>query len=323
MKVKKLYLNIDIVRFLATILVIANHTSPFLKLNKNFDFFITRVLARITVPLFFMISGYFCLTKDKNHIKSYTNKILKIYFFCIILYIPVNIYTKKYLPFNLIYIIRDIFINGTFYHLWYFPALILGLWVTYYLIKKLGDKKAFIITLILYIIGLLGDSYYGITASSEILKNIYNIIFKISDYTRNGLFFAPIFLFLGYFSKPNKNNLLYSLIFFIFMILEAFILNNLNCQRHDSMYIFLIPTMYFLFSYLIYNKKTNKQIRNIATKIYIFHPLFIILIRFIGNLFNIKFIIINNNLILFIIVTILTTIFSILLEIKKNNSICI
>lgn len=159
-------INIDVARFVVSFLVIAIHISPFININQDINFFFTRVLGRIAVPLFFMITGYFvidgCL-KDKSKLKKYTIKILKIYLFCIILYLPINIYMGKFNNISIFSIVKDILINGTLYHLWYFPALILGIWITYYFIKKLGNRKTFIIVIVLYIIGLLGDSYYGLT----------------------------------------------------------------------------------------------------------------------------------------------------------------
>ena len=114
-----------------------------------------------------------------------------------------------------------------------------------------------------------------------VLSYIYDFIFKISDYTRNGLFYAPIFLYLGYFIKikrvNNKKSFLYSVLFFIGMTIEATILHKFNLQKHDSMYILLIPTMYVLFDYLINISNTqNLKLRNVSTIIYIFHPLFIV-----------------------------------------------
>ena len=136
-------INIDVARFVVSFLVIAIHISPFININQEFNFFFTRILGRIAVPLFFMITGYFvidgCL-KDKNKLKKYTIKILKIYLFCIILYLPINIYMGKFNNISIFSIIKDILINGTLYHLWYFPALILGIWITYYFIKKCSAK---------------------------------------------------------------------------------------------------------------------------------------------------------------------------------------
>jgi hypothetical protein len=127
-----------------------------------------------------MITGYYILDralKDKQVLVDYTKKILKIYLLCILLYLPINIYMGSFKNIDIITILKDVFINGTLYHLWYFPALIVGVWITYYLVKKLGRKKALIATILLYIIGVFGDSYYGITIMNQITKNIYKFIY--------------------------------------------------------------------------------------------------------------------------------------------------
>ena len=329
-------INIDIWRFIVSFLIVAIHISPFAKISPEFDFFFTRILGRIAVPLFLMITGYYILDralKDKQVLVDYTKKILKIYLLCILLYLPTNIYMGSFKNIDIITILKDFFINGTLYHLWYFPALILGIWITYYFIKKLGNRKTFITVIVLYIIGLLGDSYYGLTRNVCVLSYIYDFIFKISDYTRNGLFYAPIFLYLGYFIKikrvNNKKSFLYSVLFFIGMTIEATILHKFNLQKHDSMYILLIPTMYVLFDYLINISNTqNLKLRNVSTIIYIFHPLFIVGIRFISGICKVEKYIVDNNFIFYLVVAVVTTIFAFLIEkikevikMNKENSL--
>ena len=62
-------INIDIWRFIVSFLIVAIHISPFAKISPKFDFFFTRILGRIAVPLFLMITGYYILDralKDKE-----------------------------------------------------------------------------------------------------------------------------------------------------------------------------------------------------------------------------------------------------------------
>lgn len=316
-------LNMDSIRLIASFLIVAIHISPFDQINPNFDFFFTRIFCRIAVPIFLMITGYYLIDKslkDINILKNYTKKILKIYLLSILIYIPINIYMNQ--QFNWLTIIKDILFNGTMYHLWYFPALILGIWLTYFLIKK-GKNKTLIIVFILYILGLLGDSYYGLAEMNEWLRNIYNVFFNIFDYTRNGIFYVPIFLYLGYWikekNKDYKNGIIYIILFFLSLTLEGLILHHYKFQRHDSMYLFLIPLMYFLFNYLITNfKGNNKLLRNISTEIYILHPLVIVGIRFISGLINLDKYIVNNHLILYIIVCFTTFLLAIIIEKLKK-----
>ena len=69
---------------------------------------------------------------------------------------------------------------------------------------------------------------------------------------------------------------------FSFAILsgEAFVLRFFEFQRHDSMYLMLIPTMYFLYQCLSApHMECSKGLRTAAMWIYILHPGFIVVVR--------------------------------------------
>ena len=334
--------NIDLYRLIAAFMIVAIHTYPFDGINENLDYFVTRVMFRIAVPFFLMITGYYLLPKaikKKETLISYTKKILKIYFISILIYIPINIYMGDFKSINILKLIKDILVDGTMYHLWYFPALILGIWLTYYLIKNVTKKLLGIFISILYIIGLFGDSYYGLISNIQILKNIYKVIFSISSYTRNGLFYVPIFLYIGYIfndekhkkNNPHpktkiskKNNMLLITISLILMGLEGMLLYKFNIPKHTSMYIFLIPSSYLIFSFILeQDNKPDKKLRNIATWIYILHPFFIVLIRFAIKITHLENTFLNSNILNYILVSISTLVFisiiyKIIVLLRKN-----
>ena len=54
-------LNIDIVRFIVSIFVITIHTFPLAQWSETIDYAFTRVLFRLCVPFFLMITGYFLI----------------------------------------------------------------------------------------------------------------------------------------------------------------------------------------------------------------------------------------------------------------------
>lgn len=93
--------------------------------------------------------------------------------------------------------------NGTFYHLWYFPALVLGACLVYGLLRILGPRWAWLPALLLYAAGLLGDSYFGLTAALPPLRAGYEALFLLFDYTRNGLFFPPCLSAAGGLAGPE------------------------------------------------------------------------------------------------------------------------
>ena len=58
MNKNKYYSGIDWMRLIAAVLVITIHTSPLASYNTTGDFILTRVIARVAVPFFFMTTGY-------------------------------------------------------------------------------------------------------------------------------------------------------------------------------------------------------------------------------------------------------------------------
>ena len=68
-----------------------------------------------------------------------------------------------------------------------YEHLKLGVAVTGWLLYTFGMKATWKCVLVLYLAGLLGDSYYGISHNLPIVCSVYEMIFHVCDYTRNGL----------------------------------------------------------------------------------------------------------------------------------------
>lgn len=285
------YGGLDIFKIISAFLVVSIHTSPFSSVSQTFDFIFTRVIARIAVPFFLMVTGYFVLsdyTAENTHnkkVRTFFKRNCLLYIFTTILYFPIGLYAGQYKNMDIATFLKRIFFDGTFYHLWYFPAVLLGIMFIAALRRVIRGKGIVAIALGLYIIGLLGDSYYGIVSDIPVLSLFYDIIFKISSYTRNGIFYAPLFLLMGVCMKNSRpsTKLTSGAIFFLSMILmifEGLLLHYFDMQRHDSMYITLPLCMYFLFDFLLsLDFHSNKYMRNISTYIYLLHPAGIIAVR--------------------------------------------
>lgn len=57
------------------------------------------------------------------------------------------------------------------------------------------------------------------------------------------------------------------------MTAEAFLLRHFALQRHDSMYVFLVPAAYFLYRLLLsLGLRPWKAARPLSTGIYVLHP---------------------------------------------------
>ena len=115
---------LDGFRLVAAFLVVCIHTSPFASWTELGDFWLTRVLARVAVPFFFMTSGYFLACSGWRGFGRTVKKLLLLYGCAILLYLPLNWYNGGFTPLQWL---QKLLVDGTFYHLWYFPAVLLGL----------------------------------------------------------------------------------------------------------------------------------------------------------------------------------------------------
>lgn len=58
--------GLDKFRLAGALLVVAIHTSPLTCISAEADFFLTRILARVAVPFFLMVTGQFVLPASWN-----------------------------------------------------------------------------------------------------------------------------------------------------------------------------------------------------------------------------------------------------------------
>ena len=388
--------GLDRYRLIAAFLVIAIHTSPLLSVNENADFFLTRIFARMAVPLFLIITGRYVAAKfwerdldGEDHsvtvLLRFLKKIAILYGVSIGLYLPIGVYAGHYKEITVTGIFRMLIFDGTFYHLWYFPACMLGMvivWICSRIAKKhqreikndadrndvignsenrnfvsrssvqegtwasisdVGFRNAFVIVIILYLLGLLGDSYYRLTTQIPALKTMYDGMFHVFSYTRNGIFLVPIFLMIGvWFARAEQENAVQCdiywessepkrwnrkragvglLISLAFMTVEGFALHTADWQRHDSMYVMLPIVMVFLYIWICAKpQEPSKKLRSLSTWIYILHPAVIVVVHALPGRLGKG--ISGNSLLNYIAVIIGTCILSIIVQmlIEKGRS---
>ena len=291
----KNYNGIDLLKFLCAILVFILHIPPFQgeasEFAKYINFGLQHFVCRVAVPFYFVSSGFFLFKKmplyklDKEIIKSYCFKILRL------------LGTWHVL----------LFIGDTG-HLWYLSATVIAiilLSICFHFHIKLGYIYA--IACVLYVIGLLGDSYYGIIAPLENIK-ILSLFFKgyklAFSTTRNGVFMGFIFVLMGATFSNSKIILKTrtALIGFVASMLclfvEVFLLRYNDIPIEYNMYIFLLPATFFLFSFAtsieLKDSSIYKHLRSIGMVIYFSH-LFVkkftsLFVGFIDKNFNIELI---------------------------------
>ena len=302
------YQNLNILKYISSILIIILHLRPFLNYSNELDLAFNNIITRICVPIFFIITGYFVAKKEKenkNYIKKYIKKTIPLYFAWSLLYIPVIIGTIiQYLPIineyiskinitlPLLIILSIILLpiivlialcyTGVYYHLWYFPAIIFSLIVLKKWKQKFNIKYLLIISFILLLLGAT-ETYYGVLPLSikRILSYYYNIFFT----TRNFLFFGLFYVVLGYYvgtkeKAYSKYCFLKLIVSFFLLTFEAILLHDTD-RLNSNILLSCIPLTYYLFISSIYitnSMKLDFQFGTYSKYYYLIHPMAIFVI---------------------------------------------
>ena len=298
--------SVDIFRLLAIIAVISLHTTPFkVESAVNTDLFeylsvLINQLSRFAVPFFFIISGYFYSVKLNNGTDplSAANKmgyrILTLFlFWCFVYLLPYNISAiyehgilgpikVSYWSINhLIAHPIKLVMQGTKIHLWFMISLLFSLYICSFFIYKKWIKSLIIISIVLYVIGVLAKSYIDTPFGLDIGFN-----------TRNGPFFGTLFFTTGYIISTLKSNskwLLYG--FFIFLLgtsIHFCEIYTINQYFHTSLYQDYVFGTYLmglgvalasLSNHPILHSKKMSNIGQMTLGIYAIHFIFVDLLK--------------------------------------------
>lgn len=303
MEQKKNYHAIDLTKFICSILVIVVHTAPLLNINEDYNWLLIAILGRFVVPFFFISTAYFISLNTQKYgdfyFKTYIRSLIKTYLIWSIIYLPLGIdYIGKEfsIPFFLypIALIVALVYIGTYFHLWYIPALILALCIVHWAMKHFRKRYILTISFLLILLGSL-ETYYGFIHTPFIL-NIVDRYFGIFITTRNGIFFGLFYVAWGYFiaqkdawiHKTHHHGSAMT-IFFVLMVLEAFIIHGTN-NLDSNILLMAAPFTICLFLYcrdvsLSWNLNYQK-LRAYGSLYYFTHAYFLILIPFFLQIFQ-------------------------------------
>ncbi|MDH6307587.1 surface polysaccharide O-acyltransferase-like enzyme [Dysgonomonas sp. PFB1-18] len=259
-------IRLDYFRIILSLLVITLHSQPLFSEDSLTGWFISNGIARIAVPCFFIISGYFIAGRldNRRELAQYLSRLLIVYIVWTAIYLPTYIGTVA--PRSLI----TFSILG-YYHLWFLPALILGvlmLKAAHSFIKN--DNIILLSTLILYIAGYILESY-----------GFQNRLFC------NGIFFGYPFVAIGYYINKNRvaENIkpVYIYLLLIAGSVALFTQSYLDygIEMYRNMSTALIILCPALFIYIIKGAKlgdSNEYIDKLASGIYYIHIMVITMI---------------------------------------------
>lgn len=210
---KKVYKSIDITKFILAYVVVLVHAVGF-HLKNNISWFLTEhLIFRLTVPFFFITSGFFLGMKvkaqpeRKNEFIRKNVKSLSIhYLFWGSVYTLIgfvfNIRQGIGLKQNVFMSLRD-FITFNPSAMWYLGALIFSFLV----LAIIKTKKSFLISIpigiLFYIFGLFLGSYSGIFTGT-IIEPVLHHYYMLFVSSSNGLFVGYIFVAIGYYFGAYK-----------------------------------------------------------------------------------------------------------------------
>lgn len=262
-------ITLDYFKVFLSILVITIHVQPLFQPDSSIGFLISNGLARIAVPCFFIINGYYGFNKLSSFESTtkYITRIISIYFTWVIIYILVDIIRlgKDFDAQKLLIIIP--FGYG---HLWYLVSLFTGFFMLFIFNKIIKNKNIlFTVCILLFLIGCCLQTFWGV----KTFENLYK--------TRNALFMGVPFIFLGSYIKSVEDKIRNikntPLLVLIILNLCLLIGESYYCFIHDSgkdLYFSLIVLCPLIIVYVLNHSKytINKgYVGLIASGIYYVH----------------------------------------------------
>ena len=305
------YQNLDLFRFLSSIIIIVLHVRPFFTVSYEIDMAINNIIGRICVPFFFFISGYFAAKQEQkkpDYIRSYIRSMIPVYLLWSAVYLPWSLslaapYIQQVsgllciigLPTaiqNLLLlllvplaVIVALLYSGVYYHLWYFPALLLSMLVLRWWKRKYSLRGLLTVSFVLLLFGAT-ETYYGFCG--QFFQSLLHYYYAVFFTTRNFLFFALFYVTLGYWmgkqEQPASSLCFLKLLLSIAALVGEGMLLQTTQRLDSNILLACVPLVYYLFSCLLYTNIHVPQLseipfRAISKYYYLVHPLMILFVH--------------------------------------------
>lgn len=303
--------NLDVFRFIFSILIIILHGEFLVYLSKDLHFIVNDVFVRVAVPFFFILSGYIVSIKSQTdglYETKYIRNMVKSYSIWFMIYLPVLVlgaYTYRDLIAEVIgslslgtlcivilvplVLVAAYVYMGSYYHLWYYPATFLSLGVLRYWNKKHWNLGFLLgLSFVLFLFGLT-ETYYGLLP--PILQSIVATYMAIFYTTRNFLFYGLFFIVLGYImGRMDLTKIkfsLYKLVFFtVLLVLESYFIYDIERFNLNFLFMAVFVSFYLVVSLLrlpnMVSFKKGIRLRNISKYLYLIHPAIILGLDILG-----------------------------------------
>ncbi len=272
---RKQYRAIDIAKFVMAILVVAIHVRPF---TGQTAFVYDDIIARIADPLFFQITAFLFFEKIFAQISGdlrqgmswcmlghYMKRILALYTAWFVIYAPVVLPRTWQECGNirgmLLALLKKYWLSGYYGAMWFMTALLLAMPLVFILTKYLGSRLCLLLSAPWFLLTVARMEYCSITDGWQVVGYFDSAIYGIFGWYGNGLTYGFFFCALGMWiaykrtlggqKNDSRDFALPSLISFLLLIIESYVIRDKGLGQSFGAMFFLIPTSYFLLQWLL------------------------------------------------------------------------
>ena len=272
---RKQYRAIDIAKFVMAILVAAIHVRPF---TGQTAFVYDDIIARIADPLFFQITAFLFFEKIFAQISGdlrqgmswrmlghYMKRILALYTAWFVIYAPVVLPRTWQECGNirgmLLALLKKYWLSGYYGAMWFMTALLLAMPLVFILTKYLGSRLCLLLSAPWFLLTVARMEYCSITDGWQVAGYFDSAIYGIFGWYGNGLTYGFFFCALGMWiaykrtlggqKNDSRDFALPSLISFLLLIIESYVIRDKGLGQSFGAMFFLIPTSYFLLQWLL------------------------------------------------------------------------
>ena len=264
-------LSVDILKFIMAFFIVGLHGELFADISDSLYYYFCQGIARIGVPIFLLISGFY-FYESKAEFSSWIKRLIYLYIIWMIIYAD--------FWFRLDYrVIKDVIFG--FGPLWYIAGTLFA-FIFIGIIRNLKLNKQIALVVGCGILGILLQ--YG---KSYDLPDASSLLYKLNLHMyRNGLFFCFPFIMIGYFinkfslHKKYINWLLLLILGVFLLLIETVINYNYSGNGFDILLsLYLLCPVLFIYTLNKEFYSTNKTLALYSTGIYLIHHLVLFVLR--------------------------------------------
>ena len=254
----KIYSSIDLAKFIMALSIVAMHCKLF---SNSLISVIIYPWARVSVPLFFMFSGYFYFAKeDPGRYKKLCLRIFKLYMFWFVVALPVVWDVNKRLwckgdgvALCFLRLMRSLALGDIFGASWFLIAVVVGIGVIE-LLSKFGDKVIFVSSIVAYLVTTFCSSYMFLLPTECYFFKLIEAWQEEGFFVYRSFFVSLFWLQAGrYFSRkiPQVTNLVPKLAFSLALLFVEWLVVWWFSRLHmNDGYLMLAPTCFLIFMLL-------------------------------------------------------------------------